>query len=169
MTVDMSEPAPLGQHNENAVIVGTTPNEYNKAIVGSVFALEIAKISKSEVLNNVENGLVYISTSFPSIDEIIKVVAPNDEKKECNHIYRKNNQDCYCFKAVSFIIMLASLYLYENPEKLIEYYKNIVLETTGDIDNIVTEIVPIYLEKLSTGDIKHNKRALAKLINDLTI
>lgn len=70
---------------------------------------------------------------------------------------------------VSFIIMLASLYLYENPEKLIEYYKNIVLETTGDIDNIVTEIVPIYLEKLSTGDIKHNKRALAKLINDLAI
>lgn len=70
---------------------------------------------------------------------------------------------------VSFIIMLASLYLYENPEKLIEYYKKIALETTGDIDNIVTEIVPIYLEKLSTGDIKHNKRALAKLINDLAI
>lgn len=70
---------------------------------------------------------------------------------------------------VSFIIMLASLYLYENPEKLIEYYKNIVLETTEDIDNIVTEIVPIYLEKLSKGDIKHNKRALAKLINDLAI
>ena len=36
MTVDMSEPAPLGQHNENAVIVDTTPNEYDKAIVGSV-------------------------------------------------------------------------------------------------------------------------------------
>ena len=70
---------------------------------------------------------------------------------------------------VSFIIMLASLYLYENPEKLIEYYKNIVLETTGDIDNIVTEIVPVYLEKLSKGDIRHNKRALAKLINDLAI
>lgn len=70
---------------------------------------------------------------------------------------------------VSFIIMLASLYLYENPEKLIEYYKKIVLETSEDIDNIVTEIVPIYLEKLSTGDIKHNKRALAKLINDLAI
>lgn len=104
MTVDMSEPAPLGQHNENAIIVGTTPNEYDKAIVGSVFALEIAKISKSEVLDNVENGLVYISTSFPSIDELIKVVAPNDEKKEYNQIYRKNNQDCYCFKAVSFSI-----------------------------------------------------------------
>lgn len=70
---------------------------------------------------------------------------------------------------VSFIIMLASLYLYENPEKLIEYYKKIALETTEDIDNIVTEIVPIYLEKLSKGDIRHNKRALAKLINDLAI
>lgn len=104
MTVDMSEPAPLGQHNENVVIVGTTPNEYDKAIVGSVFALEIAKISKSEVLNNVENGLVYISTSFPSIDELIKVVVPNDEKKEYNQIYKKNNQDYYCFKAVSFSI-----------------------------------------------------------------
>ena len=104
MTVDMSEPALLGQHNENAVIVGTTPNEYDKAIVGSVFALEVAKISKSEVLNNVENGLVYISTSFPSIDELIKVVAPNDEKKEYNQIYRRNGQDCYCFKAVSFSI-----------------------------------------------------------------
>lgn len=104
ITVDISEPAPLGQHNENAIIVGTTPNEYDKAIVGSVFALEIAKISKSEVLNNVENGLVYISTSFPSIDELIKVVAPNDEKKEYNQIYKKNNQDCYCFKAVSFSI-----------------------------------------------------------------
>ena len=70
---------------------------------------------------------------------------------------------------VSFIIMLASLYLYENPEKLIEYYKKIALETTEDIDNIVTEIVPVYLEKLSKGDIRHNKRALAKLINDLAI
>lgn len=104
ITVDVSKDVPLGQHNENAVIVGTTPNEYDKAIVGSVFALEIAKISKSEVLNNVENGLVYISTSFPSIDELIKVVAPNDEKKEYNQIYKKNNQDCYCFKAVSFSI-----------------------------------------------------------------
>ena len=70
---------------------------------------------------------------------------------------------------VSFIIMLASLYLYENPEKLIEYYKKIALETTEGIDNIVTEIVPVYLEKLSKGDIRHNKRALAKLINDLAI
>ena len=54
---------PLGQHNENAIIVGTTPNEYDKAIVGSVFALEVAKISKIEILSNVENCLVYISTS----------------------------------------------------------------------------------------------------------
>lgn len=104
ITVDISKDVPLGQHNENAIIVGTTPNEYDKAIVGSVFALEIAKISKTEILNNVENCLVYISTSFPSIDELIKVVAPNDKKKEYNQIYRKNNQDCYCFKAVSFSI-----------------------------------------------------------------
>ncbi len=104
ITVDISKDVPLGQHNENAIIVGTTPNEYDKAIVGSVFALEIAKISKTEILSNVENCLVYISTSFPSIDELIKVVAPNDEKKEYNQIYRKNNQDCYCFRAVSFSI-----------------------------------------------------------------
>lgn len=104
ITVDVSKDVPLGQHNENAIIVGTTPNEYDKAIVGSVFALEVAKISKIEILSNVENCLVYISTSFPSIDELIKVVAPNDEKKEYNQIYRKNNQDCYCFKAVSFSI-----------------------------------------------------------------
>lgn len=70
---------------------------------------------------------------------------------------------------VSIIAMLASLYLYENPEKLIEYYKKMALETTENIDNIVTEIVPVCLEKLSKGDIKHNKRALAKLINDLAI
>ena len=104
ITVDVSKDVPLGQHNENAIIVGTTPNEYDKAIVGSVFALEVAKISKIEILSNVENCLVYISTSFPSIDELIKVVAPNDEKKEYNQIYRKNNQDYYCFKAVSFSI-----------------------------------------------------------------
>lgn len=104
ITVDISKDVPLGQHNENAIIVGTTPNDYDKAIVGSVFALEIAKISKTEILNNVENCLVYISTSFPSIDELIKVVAPNDEKKEYNQIYRKNNQDYYCFKAISFSI-----------------------------------------------------------------
>lgn len=104
ITVDISKDVPLGQHNENAIIVGTTPNNYDKAVVGSVFALEITKISKIEILSNVENCLVYISTSFPSIDELIKVVAPNDEKKEYNQIYRKNNQDCYCFKAVSFSI-----------------------------------------------------------------
>lgn len=69
-----------------------------------MFALEATKISKAEILSNVENCLVYISTSFPSIDEIIKVVAPNDEKKEYNQIYRKNNRDYYCFKAVSFSI-----------------------------------------------------------------
>lgn len=104
ITVDISKDVPLGQHNENAIIVGTTPNEYDKAIVGSVFALEVAKISKTEILSNVENCLVYISISSPSIDELIKVVAPNDEKKEYSQIYRKNNQDCYCFKAVSFSI-----------------------------------------------------------------
>lgn len=104
ITVDISKDTPLGQHNENAIIVGTTPNDYDKAVVGSVFALEIAKISKAEILSNVEDCLVYISTSFPSIDELIKVVAPNDERKEYNQIYRKNNQDCYCFKAVSFSI-----------------------------------------------------------------
>lgn len=104
MTVDISKDVPLGQHNENAIIVGTTPNEYDKAIVGSVFALEVTKISKIEILSNVEDCLVYISTSFPSIDELIKVVAPNDERKEYNQIYRKNNRDCYCFKAVSFSI-----------------------------------------------------------------
>lgn len=104
ITVDISKDVPLGQHNENAVIVGTTPNNYDEAIVGSVFALEVAKISRENVLNNVEDCLVYISTSFPSIDELIKVVAPNDEKKEYSQIYRKNNQDCYCFKAVSFSI-----------------------------------------------------------------
>ena len=104
ITVDISKDVPLGQRNENAIIVGTTPNEYDKAVVGSVFALEIAKISKTEILNNVEDCLVYISIGFPSIDELIKVVAPNDEKKEYNQIYRKNNQDCYCFKAVSFSI-----------------------------------------------------------------
>lgn len=104
ITVDISKDVPLGQHNENAIIVGTTPNDYDKAVVGSVFALEIAKISKTEILNNVEDCLVYISASFPSIDELIKVVAPNDERKEYNQIYRKNNQDYYCFKAVSFSI-----------------------------------------------------------------
>jgi len=104
ITVDISKDVPLGQHNENAIIIGTTPNDYDKAIVGSVFTLEVAKISKTEVLNNVENCLVYISIGFPSIDELIKVVAPNDEKKEYNQIYRKNNRDCYCFKAVSFSI-----------------------------------------------------------------
>lgn len=104
ITVDISKDVPLGQHNENAIIVGTTPNEYDKAVVGSVFALEVTKISREDILNNVENCLVYISTSFPSIDEIIKVVAPNDEKREYNQIYRKNNQDCYCFKAISFSI-----------------------------------------------------------------
>lgn len=104
ITVDISKDVPLGQHNENAIIVGTTPNDYDKAVVGSVFALEITKISREDILNNVEDCLVYISTSFPSIDELIKVVAPNDEKREHNQIYRKNNQDCYCFRAVGFSI-----------------------------------------------------------------
>ena len=104
MTVDVSKDVPLGQHNENAIIVGTTPNDYDKAIVGSVFALEVTKISREDILNNVEDCLVYISTSFPLIDELIKVVAPNDEKKEYSQIYRKNNRDCYCFRAVSFSI-----------------------------------------------------------------
>lgn len=104
ITVDISKDVPLGQHNENAIIVGTTPNECDKAVVGSVFALEVAKISREDILNNVEDCLVYISTGFPSIDELIKVVAPNDEKKEYSQIYRKNNRDCYCFRAVSFSI-----------------------------------------------------------------
>ena len=60
ITVDISKDVPLGQHNENAIIVGTTPNDYDKAIVGSVFALEVAKISRENVLNNVEDCLVYI-------------------------------------------------------------------------------------------------------------
>lgn len=134
MTVDMSEPAPLGQHNENAVIVGTTPNEYDKAIVGSVFALEVAKISKSEVLNNVENCLVYISIGSPSIDELIKVVAPNDEKKEYSQIYRKNNQDCYCFKAVSFSI---------HSNTLVDYLAyNIPLSDIRDFSGLNVFLMP---------------------------
>ena len=134
ITVDVSKDVPLGQHNENAIIVGTTPNEYDKAIVGSVFALEVAKISKSEVLNNVENGLVYISTSFPSIDELIKVVAPNDEKKEYNQIYRKNNQDCYCFKAVSFSI---------HSNTLVDYLAyNISLSDIRDFSGLNVFLMP---------------------------
>lgn len=134
ITVDISKDVPLGQHNENVIIVGTTPNEYDKAIVGSVFALEITKISKIEILSNVENCLVYISTSFPSIDELIKVVAPNDEKKEYNQIYRKNNQDCYCFKAVSFSI---------HSNTLVDYLAyNISLSEIRDFSGLNVFLMP---------------------------
>lgn len=102
LTVDKGKLTPLGQHNENAIIVGTTPSNFNNADEGNLYALEITKISKTDILDNIEDCLVYISTNFPSIDEIIKVVAPNDEKGEYSQIYRKNDLDCYCFKAVSF-------------------------------------------------------------------
>ena len=153
MTVDMSEPAPLGQHNENAIIVGTTPNDYDKAIVGSVFALEVTKISKTEILNNAENCLVYISTSFPSIDELLEVVTPNDERKEYNQIYRKNNQDCYCFKAVSFSIhsnTLVDYLAYNMPLSEIRDFSglNVFLMPRGSFDYVkdAFENVGIFFE-----------------------
>ena len=153
MTVDISEPAPLGQHNENAIIVGTTPNDYDKAIVGSVFTLEVTKISKTEILNNAENCLVYISTSFPSIDELLEVVAPNDEKKEYNQIYRKNNRDCYCFKAVSFSIhsnTLVDYLAYNMPLSEIRDFSglNVFLMPRGSFDYVkdAFENVGIFFE-----------------------
>lgn len=134
ITVDISKDVPLGQHNENAVIVGTTPNDYDKVIVGSVFALEVAKISREDILNNVEDCLAYISTSFPSIDELIKVVAPNDERKEYNQIYRKNNRDCYCFKAVSFSI---------HSNTLVDYLAyNMLLSEIRDFSGLNVFLMP---------------------------
>ena len=130
----MSEDVSLGQHNENAVIVGTTPNNYDEAIVGSVFALEVAKISKEDILNNVEDCLVYISTSFPSIDELIKVVVPNDEKQQYSQIYRKNGQDCYCFKAVSSSI---------HSNVLVDYLVyNMTLSNIRDFSGLNVFLIP---------------------------
>ena len=62
---------------------------------------------------------------------------------------------------VSIIAMLASLYLYENPEKLIEYYKSIALET-----DYITDVVSIYLEKLSKDGITHSEEAIEVLLED---
>lgn len=177
ITVDISKDVPLGQHNENAIIVGTTPNDYDKAIVGSVFALEVTKISKIEILSNVENCLVYISTSFPSIDELIKVVAPNDEKKEYNQIYRKNNQDCYCFKAISFSIhsnTLVDYLAYNMPLSEIRDFSglNVFLMPRVELNYVkdAFESVGVFFESSPIIKARNlDKEERAKLINDLAI